>query len=72
MDTLAGAAAGTRRPVSGKAELRQGRRTRCVLVLTQCPTREAALDLFQLRAQSYIGGLIATRAETSEEHPAQP
>lgn len=57
---------------SGKAELRQGRRTRCVLVLMQCPTREAPLDLFQLRAQSYIGGLIATRAETSEEHPAQP
>jgi len=43
-----------------------------VLVLTQCPTREAALDLFQLRAQSYIGGMIATRAEASEEHPAQP
>jgi len=38
----------------------------------QCPTREAALDLVQLRAQSYIGGSIAARAETSEEHPAQP
>ncbi|WP_143094003.1 MULTISPECIES: hypothetical protein [unclassified Variovorax] len=29
---------------SGKAELRQRRRTRCVLVLTQCATQEAALD----------------------------
>lgn len=48
---------------SGKAELRHGRRTRCVLVLTQCPTRQAALDLFQLRARSYIGGAIAVRAE---------
>lgn len=55
---------------SGKADLRQGRRTRCVLVLTQCPSRDAALDLFQLRAHNYIGGSAAVRAGTSERRPA--
>lgn len=55
---------------SGKAELRRGRYTRCVLVLTQCATREAALELFQLRAQNYIGGLTATRGRAGEHRQA--
>lgn len=55
---------------SGKAELRRGRRTRCVLVLTQCPTRDAALDLFQSRAQNYIGASTAVRGRAGEHRQA--
>ncbi len=55
---------------SGKAELHQGRHTRCVLVLTQCATREAALGLFQLRAQNYIGRFAAGRGGAGEHRQA--
>lgn len=55
---------------SGKGELRQGRRTRCVLVLTQCATREATLDLFRLRAQNYIGASTAVRGQAGEHRQA--
>lgn len=39
---------------SGKAELREGRETRCVLVLAQQPTREEVLRRLQLRADHFI------------------
>lgn len=38
----------------GKAELLQGRTTRCVLVLAQQPTRETALDRMRARAGAFI------------------
>lgn len=39
---------------SGKAELREGRETRCVFVLAQTPTREEVLSRLQLRADHFI------------------
>lgn len=38
----------------GKAELRQGRETRCVFVLAQQSTRQAVLERLQFRADHFI------------------
>uniref|UniRef100_UPI000D37E1C0 hypothetical protein n=1 Tax=unclassified Variovorax TaxID=663243 RepID=UPI000D37E1C0 len=38
----------------GKAELRQGRVQRCVFVLAQQPTREAALERVKFRARHFV------------------
>jgi len=38
----------------GKAELREGRVQRCVLVIAQQPTREAALERVKCRAHQFI------------------
>jgi hypothetical protein len=38
----------------GKAELRQGSASRCVFVIAQQPTREAALARLKLRADHFI------------------
>jgi len=37
-----------------------------LIVVVAKPTREAALDLLQLRAQNYIGGSTAARAGPGE------
>lgn len=39
---------------AGKAELRQGRVQRCVFVLAQQPSREAALERVRFRARFFV------------------
>jgi hypothetical protein len=39
---------------TGKAELRQGRVQRCVFVLTQQPSRDAALERVRFRARYFV------------------
>jgi hypothetical protein len=39
---------------AGKAELRQGRVQRCVFVLAQQPSREAALERVKFRARYFV------------------
>ena len=39
---------------AGKAELRQGNTQRCVLVVTQQATREAAIECMKFRAARFI------------------
>lgn len=39
---------------TGKAELRQGREQRCVFVLAQQPSREAALERVRFRAKYFV------------------
>ena len=45
----------------GRAELLQGRSVRCVLILTQCPTRDAAIEQFQRRMESSIADQMVRR-----------
>jgi len=39
---------------AGKAELREGAAQRCVLVIAQQPSREAALERLKFRAEYFI------------------
>jgi len=39
---------------AGKAELREGAAQRCVLVISQQPSREAALERLKFRAEYFI------------------
>lgn len=45
----------------GRAELLQGHSVRCVLMLTQCPTRDAAIEQFQRRMESFIADQTVRR-----------
>ena len=57
---------------SGKAELREGRETRCVLVLAQKPTREEVLSRLQQRADYFIEEWQARIATDSARVSARP
>lgn len=57
---------------SGKAELREGRETRCVLVLAQKPTREEVLSRLQQRADHFIEEWQARIATDSARVSARP
>jgi len=45
----------------GRAELLQGHSVRCVLMLTQRPTRDAAIEQFQRRMESFIADQMVRR-----------
>ena len=49
---------------TGKAELRQGREQRCVFVLAQQPSREAALERVRFRAKFFVDEWV-TRPQNS-------
>lgn len=57
---------------SGKAELREGREIRCVLVLAQKPTREEVLRRLQLRAARFIDEWQARIVADSPRFTASP
>lgn len=57
---------------SGKAELREGRETRCVLVLAQKPTREEVLSRLQQRADHFIEEWQPRIATDSARFSARP
>lgn len=46
---------------AGKAELRQGRVQRCVFVVAQQPSREAALERVRFRARYFVDEWMAQR-----------
>lgn len=48
---------------SGKGELRQGHATRCVFILTQHPTRDAAVERLRVRAKDFIADWSARHGE---------
>ncbi|MDQ0083851.1 hypothetical protein J2W35_004217 [Variovorax boronicumulans] len=51
---------------AGKAELRQGRVQRCVFVLTQQPSREAALERVRFRARYFVDEWTTRRRRGSD------